>query len=52
MAEEIGDLPTGENPQDIEAMDIIRRAAQKLKEAEATQDDAEYAAMARAALGA
>lgn len=28
---EIGTLPTGETPQDIEAMDIIRRAAELLK---------------------
>lgn len=31
---EIGSLPTGETPQDIEAMDIIRRAAQLLKNQE------------------
>lgn len=29
---EIGDLPTAETPQDIEAMDIIRRAAKHLKQ--------------------
>lgn len=27
----IGDLPTGETPQDMEAMDVIRRAAEVLK---------------------
>jgi predicted ATP-binding protein involved in virulence len=31
---EIGSLPTGETPQDIEAMDIIRRAANLLKKQE------------------
>ena len=31
LEREIGDLPTGESPQDMEAMDIIRRAAQVLK---------------------
>ncbi len=30
----IGDLPTGETPEDIEAMDIIRRAAKRLKKEE------------------
>lgn len=28
---EIGELPTGETPEDIEAMDVIRRAAERLK---------------------
>jgi energy-coupling factor transporter ATP-binding protein EcfA2 len=28
---ELGSLPTGETPEDIEAMDIIRRAAERLK---------------------
>ena len=28
---QIGSLPTGETPQDLEAMDIIRRAAEILK---------------------
>ncbi|MFN2456253.1 MAG: AAA family ATPase [Pyrinomonadaceae bacterium] len=28
---EIGELPTGETPEDIEAMDVIRRAAARLK---------------------
>ncbi len=28
---QIGDLPTGETPQDMEAMDVIRRAAEVLK---------------------
>lgn len=28
---EIGSLPTGETPEDIEAMDVIRRAARRLK---------------------
>jgi predicted ATP-binding protein involved in virulence len=31
---EIGSLPTGETPQDLEAMDIIRRAAELLKKQE------------------
>lgn len=31
LEEEIGSLPTGETPEDIEAMDIIRRAAARLK---------------------
>jgi predicted ATP-binding protein involved in virulence len=31
LEEEIGALPTGETPEDIEAMDIIRRAAARLK---------------------
>ena len=34
IAEEIGDLPTGENPEDIRAMDIIRRAAKLLEQQE------------------
>ena len=31
LEEEIGSLPTGETPEDIEAMDVIRRAAERLK---------------------
>jgi energy-coupling factor transporter ATP-binding protein EcfA2 len=31
LEEEIGALPTGETPEDMEAMDIIRRAAERLK---------------------
>jgi predicted ATP-binding protein involved in virulence len=31
LEEEIGELPTGETPEDIEAMDVIRRAAERLK---------------------
>ncbi|MDT7603691.1 MAG: hypothetical protein QOF61_1688 [Acidobacteriota bacterium] len=31
LEEEIGALPTGETPEDMEAMDIIRRAATRLK---------------------
>jgi predicted ATP-binding protein involved in virulence len=31
LEEEIGDLPTAETPEDIQAMDIIRRAAEVLK---------------------
>jgi predicted ATP-binding protein involved in virulence len=31
LEEEIGALPTGETPEDMEAMDIIRRAAARLK---------------------
>ncbi|MEB3311977.1 MAG: AAA family ATPase [Snowella sp.] len=34
IAEQIGHLPTGETPQDIQAMDIIRRAAQLLEKSE------------------
>lgn len=34
IAEEIGDLPTGETPEDIRAMDIIRRAAKLLEQQE------------------
>jgi len=34
IAEEIGDLPTGETPEDILAMDIIRRAAKLLEQQE------------------
>lgn len=34
LAAQIGALPTGETPQDIEAMDIIRRAAELLKKQE------------------
>ena len=36
IAEEIGDLPTGETPEDIRAMDIIRRAAKLLEQQEKT----------------
>jgi len=32
IEEKLGDLPTADTPEDIEAMDIIRRAAKKLKE--------------------
>ncbi|MGL5034851.1 MAG: AAA family ATPase, partial [Microcystaceae cyanobacterium] len=32
LAQQIGSLPTGENAQDIEAMDIIRRAAKLLEQ--------------------
>jgi predicted ATP-binding protein involved in virulence len=32
LREEIGEMPTGERPEDIEAMDIIRRAAAALEE--------------------
>ena len=32
IAEKIGDLPTGETPEDIQAMDIIRRAAKLLEQ--------------------
>jgi predicted ATP-binding protein involved in virulence len=31
LEEDIGALPTGETPEEMEAMDIIRRAAQRLK---------------------
>jgi predicted ATP-binding protein involved in virulence len=31
LEEEIGSLPTGETPEEIEAMDVIRRAAERLK---------------------
>lgn len=31
LEEQIGSLPTGETPEDLEAMDIIRRAAARLK---------------------
>ena len=31
IEEEIGSLPTGETPEDMEAMDVIRRAARRLK---------------------
>jgi len=31
LEEEIGPLPTGETPEEIEAMDVIRRAAERLK---------------------
>jgi predicted ATP-binding protein involved in virulence len=31
IEEEIGALPTGETPEDMEAMDVIRRAAERLK---------------------
>ncbi len=31
IAEQIGHLPTGETPEDIQAMDIIRRAAKLLE---------------------
>ncbi len=31
LEEQIGSLPTGETPEDIEAMDVIRRAAERLK---------------------
>jgi energy-coupling factor transporter ATP-binding protein EcfA2 len=31
LEEEIGSLPTGETPDEIEAMDVIRRAAERLK---------------------
>jgi predicted ATP-binding protein involved in virulence len=31
IEEEIGSMPTGETPEDMEAMDVIRRAAEKLK---------------------
>ncbi|MCH9000014.1 MAG: hypothetical protein IID48_17360 [Proteobacteria bacterium] len=31
---QIGSLPTGETAEDIEAMDIIRRAAGRLKQSE------------------
>jgi predicted ATP-binding protein involved in virulence len=32
IEEELGDLPTGETPDDIEAMNLIRQAARELKE--------------------
>lgn len=32
IEEEMGDLPTGETPDDIEAMNLIRQAARRLKE--------------------
>lgn len=40
LENEIGELPTGETPEDIEAMDVIRRAAERLKakDAEASHD--------------
>lgn len=40
LEDEIGSLPTGETPEDIEAMDIIRRAAERLKakDAESSHD--------------
>ena len=31
LEKEIGELPTGETPEEIEAMDVIRRAAERLK---------------------
>jgi predicted ATP-binding protein involved in virulence len=34
IRERIGQMPTGENPDDIHAMDIIRRAAKRLEEQE------------------
>jgi predicted ATP-binding protein involved in virulence len=34
IAEQIGHLPTGETPEDIQAMDIIRRAAKLLEQQE------------------
>ena len=36
---EIGDLPTAETPEGREAMDIIRRVAQKVKQREAEAGD-------------
>src|SRR5690606_6259674 len=38
LDEKIEDLPTGETPEDIEAMDIIRRAAKIFKEQQPAQD--------------
>ena len=39
LEKEIGELPTGETPEDIEAMDIIRRAAAELKQRGAGHND-------------
>jgi hypothetical protein len=34
IEDELGDLPTGETPDDIEAMNLIRRAAKRLQKEE------------------
>lgn len=39
LEKRIGELPTGETPEDIEAMDIIRRAASELKQRGEGRDD-------------
>ena len=39
LEKQIGELPTGETPEDIAAMDIIRRAAAELKQRGAGHND-------------